>query len=194
MSEVTRILSAIEQGDPRAAEQLLPLVYDELRRLAAQKLARETPGKRCKRRLSFMRRISAWSAVRRRRRRRRGTAAGHFFAAAAEAMRRILVDQARHKRTAKAGGDRQRIGLSDIESPVPEPDVDLLALHDALDKLEAADKRKAELVKLRFFVGLTIEEAAHALGVSISTATNDWAYARCWLRLEVLGVRDLKAT
>ena len=104
------------------------------------------------------------------------------------------MDQARHKLTVKAGGDRQRIELNDIEPTTPEPDVDLLALHDALDKLEAADKRKAELVKLRFFVGLTIEEAAHALGVSISTATNDWAYARCWLRLEVLGVRDLKAT
>ena len=99
-----------------------------------------------------------------------------------------------HKQTAKAGGDRRRIDINDIEPAVKEPDVDLLALHDALDRLEAADKRKADLVKLRFFVGLTIEEAAHALGVSISTATTDWAYARCWLRLEVLGVGDLKAT
>ncbi len=194
MSEVTRILSAIEQGDPKAAEQLLPLVYDELRRLAAQKIARETPGQTLQATAlvheAYLRLVGspseamapAWNSR------------GHFFAASAEAMRRILVDQARHKRTAKAGGDRERIGLSDIESPVPEPDVDLLALHDALAKLEASDKRKAELVKLRFFVGLTIEEAAHALGVSISTATNDWAYARCWLRLEVLGVRDLNAT
>jgi RNA polymerase sigma factor (TIGR02999 family) len=194
MSEVTRILSAIEQGDPKAAEQLLPLVYDELRRLAAQKLARESPGQTLQATAlvheAYLRLVGspteamapAWNSR------------GHFFAAAAEAMRRILVDQARHKRTVKAGGDRERIGLSDIESPAPEPDIDLLALHDALDKLEAADKRKAELVKLRFFVGLTIEEAANALGVSISTATNDWAYARCWLRLEVLGVRDLEAT
>jgi RNA polymerase sigma factor (TIGR02999 family) len=194
MSEVTRILSAIEKGDPKAAEQLLPLVYGELRRLAAQKLAREMPGQTLQATAlvheAYLRLVGspedalspAWNSR------------GHFFAAAAEAMRRILVDQARHKRTAKAGGDRHRIEFSNIEPPVPEPNVDLLALHDALDRLEAADKRKADLVKLRFFVGLTIEEAAHALGVSISTATNDWAYARSWLRLEVLGVRDLKAT
>jgi RNA polymerase sigma factor (TIGR02999 family) len=119
---------------------------------------------------------------------------GHFFAAAAEAMRRILVDQARHKHSIKAGGDRRRIELSAIEPAVPETDAQLLALHDAIDRLEAADKRRAELVKLRFFVGLTVEEAAHLLGVSISTATADWAYARAWLRLEVLGVGDLKAT
>ncbi len=119
---------------------------------------------------------------------------GHFFAAAAEAMRRILVDRARHKQTVKAGGDRQRIEMSDVEPAAPEPDVELLAVHDALDRLEATDKRKADLVKLRFFVGLTIEEAAQALGISVSTATTDWAYARCWLRLEVLGVGDLKLT
>lgn len=191
MSDVTRILSSIEQGDAGAASQLLPLVYDELRKLAAQRMAHEKPGQTLDAtglvHEAYLRLVGdepkkPWDGR------------AHFFAAAAEAMRRILVDQARHKRTAKAGGDRERIGLSDIESPAPEPDVDLLALHDALDKLEAADKRKAELVKLRFFVGLTIEEAAQALGVSISTATNDWAYARCWLRLEVLGVRDLKAT
>jgi RNA polymerase sigma factor (TIGR02999 family) len=195
MSEVTRILSAIEQGDSRAAEQLLPLVYDELRRLAAQKLARESPGQTLQATAlvheAYLRLVgssseastSAWNSR------------GHFFAAAAEAMRRILVEQARHKQTVKAGGDRQRIELTNnIEPAVPEPDVDLLALHDALDRLEAADKRKAELVKLRFFVGLTIEEAAQALDISVSTATTDWAYARCWLRLEVLGVRDLKAT
>ena len=194
MSEVTRILSAIEQGDPRAAEQLLPLVYDELRRLAAQKLARESPGQTLQATAlvheAYLRLVGSPSEASA----QSWNSRGHFFAAAAEAMRRILVDQARHKLTAKAGGDRERLGLSDIESPAPEPDVDVLALHDALDRLEAADKRKAELVKLRFFVGLTNEEAAQALGVSISTATNDWAYARCWLRLEVLGVRDLKAT
>jgi RNA polymerase sigma factor (TIGR02999 family) len=195
MSEVTRILSAIEQGDPRAAEQLLPLVYDELRRLAAQKLAREMPGQTLQATAlvheAYLRLVGSSSEA--------STPAwnsrGHFFAAAAEAMRRILVEQARHKQTVKAGGDRQRIELTNnIEPAVPEPDVDLLALHEALDRLETADKRKAELVKLRFFVGLTIEEAAQALGVSVSTATTDWAYARCWLRLEVLGVRDLKAT
>jgi RNA polymerase sigma factor (TIGR02999 family) len=195
MSEVTRILSAIEQGDPNAAEQLLPLVYDELRRLAAQKLARESPGQTLQATAlvheAYLRLVGGpseastpvWSGR------------GHFFAAAAEAMRRILVDQARHKRTVKAGGDRQRIELTNnIDPAVPETDAQLLAVHDALDRLEAADKRKADLVKLRFFVGLTIEEAAQALGISVSTATTDWAYARCWLRLEVLGVQDLKAT
>ena len=194
MSEVTRILSAIEQGDPRAAEQLLPLVYDELRRLAAQKLARETPGQT----------LQATALVHEAYLRLVGRSAGGN-GAGVEQPRALLrrgrrSDAAdtrgpgRHKQTAKAGGDRRRIEMSDIEPAVPEPDVDLLALHDALDRLEAADKRKADLVKLRFFVGLTIEEAAQALGVSISTATTDWAYARCWLRLEVLGVGDLKAT
>jgi RNA polymerase sigma factor (TIGR02999 family) len=194
MSEVTRILSAIEQGDPRAADQLLPLVYDELRRLAARKLARETPGQTLQATAlvheAYLRLVGDPSEAAA----PEWNSRGHFFAAAAEAMRRILVDQARHKQTAKAGGDRRRIELNDIEPAAKEPDVDLLALHDALDRLEAADKRKADLVKLRFFVGLTIEEAAHALGVSISTATTDWAYARCWLRLEVLGVGDLKET
>jgi RNA polymerase sigma factor (TIGR02999 family) len=110
---------------------------------------------------------------------------GHFFAAAAEAMRRILVERARHKRSLKAGGDRRRLELTDIEPAIAEPAVDLLALHEALEKLEQQDKRKAELVKLRFFAGLTIAQAAQALGVSPSTADNDWAYARCWLRLEM---------
>ena len=122
---------------------------------------------------------------------------GHFFAAAAEAMRRILVDQARHKQTAKAGGDRRRIELNDIEPAVKEPDVDLLALHEALDRLgKPPTKPQGRSRQASFLrVGLTIEEVdAHALGVSISTATTDWAYARCWLRLEVLGVGDWKET
>jgi RNA polymerase sigma factor (TIGR02999 family) len=194
MSEVTRILSAIDRGDPKAAEQLLPLVYDELRQLAAQKLAREMPGHTLQATAlvheAYLRLVGSPSAASA----PSWNSRGHFFAAAAEAMRRILVDQARHKRTVKAGGDLHRSELTDVAPAVPEPDVDLLALHDALDRLEAADKRKAELVKLRFFVGLTIEEAAQALGVSVSTATNDWAYARCWLRLEVMGVRDLEQT
>ena len=141
-----------------------------------------------------MRRICVWSAVRRRQRRPRGTAAGTSSPQPRKRCGESSLTRRAHKRTVKAGGDRDRIELTNIEPAVPEPDVDLLALHDALDKLEIADKRKADLVKLRFFVGLTIEEAAQALGVSISTATNDWAYARCWLRLEVLGVRDLKPT
>src|SRR5262249_36912432 len=112
---------------------------------------------------------------------------GHFFAAAAEAMRRILVERARHKRSLKAGGDRQRLELTEINPAVAGPNFDLLALNEVLEKLELQDKRKADLVKLRFFAGLTIEEAAHALGVSTTTAENDWAYARCWLRLEMDG-------
>jgi RNA polymerase sigma factor (TIGR02999 family) len=189
MSEVTRILSAIDQGDPHAAEQLLPLVYDELRRLAAQKIARETPGQSLQATAlvheAYLRlvgngdgsapRESYWNSR------------GHFFAAAAEAMRRILVERARHKKSLKAGGDWQRQDLADIEAHVPEPSVDLLALNDALSKLEDHDRRKAELVKLRFFAGMTIEEAAQALGISTSTADNDWAYARCWLRVEMEG-------
>jgi RNA polymerase sigma factor (TIGR02999 family) len=185
MNDVTRILTAIEQGDPKAAEQLLPLVYEELRRLAARKLARETPGQTLQATAlvheAYLRLVgsptedsgASWNSR------------GHFFAAAAEAMRRILVERARHKRALKSGGNRRRLELADIEPAVAESGVDLLALHDAIDKLEVVDKRKADLVKLRFFVGLTIEEAARALGISTSTADNDWAYARCWLRLEV---------
>jgi RNA polymerase sigma factor (TIGR02999 family) len=187
MTEVTRILSAIEQGDPRAAEQLLPLVYDELRRLARQKLARETPGQTLQATAlvheAYVRLVES---------ERRGSSPswnsrGHFFGAAAEAMRRILVERARHKGSLKAGGERHRQELADIEPAVAEPGIDLLALNEALEKLEIADKRRAELVKLRFFVGLTIEEAAQALGISTTTADNDWAYARCWLRLEIDG-------
>jgi RNA polymerase sigma factor (TIGR02999 family) len=184
MSETTRILSAIEQGDPHAAEQLLPLVYEELRRLAAHKLAQEAPGHTLDAtalvheaylRLVDVEQAQHWSSR------------GHFFAAAAEAMRRILVERARHKRTLKAGGDRRRLDLDEVAPAVPALDDDLLALNEALDKLEGQDRRKAELVKLRFFAGLSNEEAARVLGVSPSTADNDWAYARCWLRLEIDG-------
>jgi RNA polymerase sigma factor (TIGR02999 family) len=187
MSEVTRILSAIEQGDPKASEQLLPLVYEELRQLAAWKLARESPGQTLQATAlvheAYLRLVGSpsdspapsWNSR------------GHFFGAAAEAMRRVLVERARHKRAQKAGGEWHRRDLADIEPAIVEPGVDLLALHEALDKLEAADKRKAEVVKLRFFVGLTIEEVAQALGISTTTADNDWAYARCWLRLEMGG-------
>lgn len=190
MSEVTRILSAIEQGDPRAAEQLLPLVYHELRQLAAQKLAREMPGQTLQATAlvheAYLRLVGgpsdasspSWNSR------------GHFFAAAAEAMRRILVERARHKRALKAGGSLHRRDLAEIEPAIAESGVDLLALHVALEKLEATDKRKADVVKLRFFVGLTVEEAAQALGISTSTADNDWAYARCWLRLEVGGAHE----
>jgi RNA polymerase sigma factor (TIGR02999 family) len=184
MSDVTGILSAIEQGDPSAAEQLLPLVYDELRRLAAQKLAQEKPGKILEAtalvheaylRLVDTEKAQPWSSR------------GHCCAAAAEAMRRLLVERARHKRSLKAGGDRRQQDLTEIEPAVEEPDLDLLALNEALEKLETQDKRKADLVKLRFFTGLTIEEAAQVLDVATSTADKDWAYARCWLRLEMGG-------
>ncbi len=183
MSEVTRILSAIEQGDAHAAEQLLPLVYDELRRLAAQKLAQETPGQTLQATAlvheAYVRLVNAdaakdWDGRR------------HFFAAAAEAMRRILIDRARHKQTKKAGGGRRRLDLDDIEPALAEENGDrLLALDEAIRQFEAEDPRKAELVKLRFFAGLTAEQAAAALGVSISTAEKDWAYARSWLRVAI---------
>jgi RNA polymerase sigma factor (TIGR02999 family) len=176
-------LAASLQGDPSAAEQLLPLVYDELRQLAAQKLALERPGQTLQAtalvheaylRLVGGEETQSWEGRR------------HFFAAAAEAMRRILIDRARQKRTRKAGGGRSRLDLDDVE-PVREKENGdrLLALDDALRQLEAEDPRKAELVKLRFFAGLTAEQAAAALGVSTSTAEKDWAYARSWLRVAI---------
>jgi RNA polymerase sigma factor (TIGR02999 family) len=182
MHEVTQILSAIEHGDPRAAEQLLPLVYDALRRLAAQKMVQESSGQTLQAtalvhevylRLVASEKGQHWDSR------------GHFFAAAAEAMRRILIESARHKQTQKLGGDWHRIELADVEPAAKKPTTDVLALNEALEKLEAKDPRKATLIKLRYFAGLTIEEAAHALGVSTSTADNDWAYAKSWLRLEM---------
>jgi RNA polymerase sigma factor (TIGR02999 family) len=183
MTDVTRILSAIERGDPQAAAQLLPLVYDELRQLAAQRLAQEKPGQTLQAtalvheayvRLVGGEQTQDWDGRR------------HFFAAAAEAMRRILIDRARHKQTRKAGGGRRRLDLDDLEPALEEANGDrLLALDEALGQLEAEDPRKAELVKLRFFAGLTAEQAAAALGISTSTAEKDWAYARSWLRVAI---------
>ncbi len=184
MSDVTRILSAIEQGDPHAADKLLPLVYDELRKLAAHRLSQEKPGQTLQAtalvheaylRLVDAEKVQHWDSR------------GHFFAAAAEALRRILVERARHKRSLKAGGGRQRVELPETGLAMEEPAENVLALHEALEKLESKDKRKADLVKLRFFAGLTTEEAAKVLGISASTADNDWAYARSWLRLEIRG-------
>jgi RNA polymerase sigma factor (TIGR02999 family) len=178
MSDVTQILSAIEQGDPSAADKLLPLIYEELRKLAAQKMALEHPGQTLQATAlaheAYIRLVDTEQA-------QHWNSRGHLFAAAAEAMRRILVEQARHKRTAKAGGEFQQISLSAIEPLLSKPGVDLLELNDALDKLAAKDARKAELVKLRFFAGLTIDQAAEALGISPSTADADWAYAKSWL-------------
>jgi RNA polymerase sigma factor (TIGR02999 family) len=187
MTEVTRILSTIEQGDPHAAEQLLPLVYNELRKLAAQKLAQEEPGQTLQATAlvheAYLRLVNVEQA-------QHWNSRGHFFAAAAEAMRRILIERARHKQSLKAGGDRRRLDLADIEPALAGPNVDLLALNEALEQLQREDQRKAELVKLRFFAGLSIEQAAQILGISTSTADNDWAYARCWLRLAIEGQPD----
>ncbi len=180
MNEVTYILNAIEQGNLQAADALLPLVYAELRRLAAVKLDQEKPGQTLQATAlvheAYLRLVGKADE-------RRWQSRGHFFAAAAEAMRRILIEKARHKKSQKAGGGRRRVELADVEPASAAPDEDLLALDEALDRLAAKHPRKAELVKLRFFAGLTNEQAAQALGISTSTADNDWAYARSWLRL-----------
>ena len=182
MSDVTRILSQIEQGDPEAAEQLLPLVYDELRKLAAQKMAQEKPGQTLQAtalvheayiRLVDVEKAQHWNSR------------GHFFAAAAEAMRRILIGHARHRRSQKAGGHHQRLDLSDVDPEIQGPQLDLIALDEALERLAARDPRAAALVKLRFFAGLTVPQAADAIGVSVATAENDWSYAKSWLRLDL---------
>jgi RNA polymerase sigma factor (TIGR02999 family) len=182
MSDVTQILHAIEAGDPKAAAELLPLVYDELRKLAAARLAEEKPGQTLQATAlvheAYVRLVGGDQPQNWRGR-------GHFFAAAAEAMRRILIDHARHKQTLKAGGGRRRLDLDDIDPALGEGDDRLLVLDEALRQLEAEDPRKAELVKLRFFAGLTAEEAAAVLGVSTSTAEKDWAYARSWLRVAI---------
>jgi len=178
VSQVTRILSAIEQGDPHAASQLLPLVYDELRKLAAQRLAQEKPGQTLQAtalvheaylRLVDVDQVQRWDSR------------GHFFAAAAEAMRRILVDQARRKASSKRGGQHQRIDLPELAERSSESQVDLLALDEALQALEQQQPDKAEIVKLRFFAGCSLEETAQALGISRATAQRNWAYARAWL-------------
>src|SRR6266849_10606988 len=177
MSEVTRILSAIEHGDPHAASELLPLVYAELRKLAGQKMAKEAPGQTLQAtdlvhaaylRLVDVEKTQHWNSR------------GHFFAAAAEAMRRILIDHARRKRRPKHGGDRQRLELNEALS-VNDPHEDLLALDEALGKLAAQEPVKAELVKLRYFAGLSLEEAAACLSISPATAKRYWVVARAWL-------------
>ncbi len=182
MSDVTRILSQIEEGDAGAAEQLLPLVYDELRKLAAQKMAQEKPGQTLQAtalvheayiRLVDVEKAQHWDSR------------GHFFAAAAEAMRRILVDQARRKGSERQGGGLKRHPLEHVQIAAPEPSLDVVAIHEALARFEQIDKLKADLVKLRYFVGLTIPQAAEALGVSSASADRYWAYARAWLHAEL---------
>ena len=184
MNDVTRILSAVEHGDPAAAEQLLPLVYDELRRLAAQRLAREKPGQTLQATAlvheAYLRLVGpqgpGWNGR------------GHFFAAAAEAMRRILVERARRKRRRKHGGGRscQDSNLDDLAGPETRDPLEVLAVHEALDQLAKKAPRKAELVKLRYFLGCTMAEAAQVLGIAQATAEEDWTYSKAWLRRQWL--------
>lgn len=184
LADVTQILSAVEEGDARAAEQLLPLVYEELRKLAAAKITQERPGQTLQATAlvheAYLRLVGKdggghWDSR------------GHFFAAAAEAMRRILVEQARRKSGPQAGGGYQRVELSLVSPESPGSQLDMLALSDSIDRLQGEDPRAAELVKLRFFAGLTRQQAADFLGVSVATVDNDWAYAKGWLRVELAG-------
>jgi RNA polymerase sigma factor (TIGR02999 family) len=189
MNDITRILASIEQGEPGSAEALTPLVYEELRRLAAQRLAREAPGQTLQAtalvheaylRLVDQDRVQHWNSR------------GHFFAAAAEAMRRIVVEHARRKKTEKHGGRHVRHALDDVQvaAAVESPTEDILALDEALTRLAAEDPAKAELVKLRYFAGLSVEEAAGVLGISRATADRYWSYARVWLYSELTHGED----
>ncbi len=181
MSDVTQILNAIQQGDPKAAGELLPLVYDELRKLAACKMASEAPGQTLQATAlvheAWLRltggQEQAWDSR------------AHFFGAAAEAMRRILIENARRKKALRHGAGQARLDLQELEIAAPAPDDQMLAIDDALNKLAVLDKEKAELVKLRFFVGMTVEEAASVLRISEATAKRWWVYARAWLYAEV---------
>src|SRR5207253_2749917 len=180
MTDVKRILDAIGQGDPKAVDQLLPLVYQELRKVAAYKMAGEPPGQTLQPTAlvheAWLKLVGQGD--------RKWQDRNHFFAASAEAMRRILVDNARRKRTQRHGGGHQRVEMDDIKLAVENDDL-LLAVNDALEKLAVADKQKAELVKLRYFVGMTIEEAAQVLAISEPMAKRHWAYARAWLSEEI---------
>jgi RNA polymerase sigma factor (TIGR02999 family) len=183
MSEVTQLLQAVEDGDALAAERLLPIVYHELRKLAAHKLAREKPGQTLEATALvhevYLRLVGASAP-------QRWESRGHFFAAAAEAMRRILVESARRKQTLKRGGDCIRVDLPPDEFPheIQADPLELLAVHESLERLAAKSSRTAELVKLRYFLGCTLEEAAEVLGIAHATAEQEWTYARAWLRRE----------
>jgi RNA polymerase sigma factor (TIGR02999 family) len=182
MSDVTTILSAIQRGDPHAAEQLLPLVYNELRKLASHKLAQERPGQTLEATAlvheAYLRLVGGGDG-------KHWDGRGHFFSAAAEAMRRILIDQARRKQSARAGGGRKRQAFDSLTIAAPEAPRDLLALDEALERFEKVDRLKAEVVKLRYFAGLTISQAAEVLGIATNTADRYWAYARAWLHAEL---------
>jgi len=183
MSDVTRIINAIEQGDPRATEQLLPLVYDELRLLAAQKMSQEPPGQTLQATAlvheAYLRLAGAED--------RTWDNKGHFFKAAAEAMRRILIENARRKKSPKHGGDRRKMDLDESVLVVGDavPAENMIALDEALEKLSKRDKVKADVVKLRYFAGLTSEQAAGILRISPTTAKRYWAYSRAWLLREI---------
>ncbi len=182
MADVTQILSRIEHGDPEAAEQLLPLVYDELRKLAAAKLANEKPGQTLQATAlvhdAYIRLVDVQQA-------QQWDSRGHFFAAAAEAMRRILVESARRKARLKHGGGFQRQAVDDIEEPAAVDGLDLIAINDALDELEKTDSIAASLVKLRYFAGMSVEQTAQTLGMSARTGYYTWDYARSWLRCQL---------
>jgi RNA polymerase sigma factor (TIGR02999 family) len=186
MTDVTRILFAIEHGDPHAAEQLLPLVYEELRQLAAQKLAQEKPGQTLQATAlvheAYVRLVGSGDAAGRE---QRWDSRGHFFAAAAEAMRRILIDRAREKRSDKRGGTRKRLDVDAIDLTATASPDQLLAVDEALAKLAREDRAAAQLVELRYFAGLTVAEAGKALGISTATAYRHWNYARAWLHAEL---------
>jgi RNA polymerase sigma factor (TIGR02999 family) len=182
MSDVTRLLSAIEQGDPHAAAQLLPLVYDELRKLAAQKMAQEVPGQTLQAtglvHEAYLRLVDVEQA-------QHWNGRGHFFAAAAEAMRRILIDRAREKLAVKRGGGRKRVPLEEVDPPAGTPPEDLLALDEALEQLTRLDATAGQLVKLRYFAGLSVEQAAATLNLSTATAYRHWTFARAWLHRQL---------
>jgi RNA polymerase sigma factor (TIGR02999 family) len=182
MSDVTQLLNAIEAGEAKAAEQLLPLVYEELRKLAAAKMARERPGQTLQAtalvheawlRLVGSEEQNAWNSR------------GHFFGAAAEAMRRILVDRARQKGRVRHGGELERVDLEHVNLATEDNDATVLAIHEALEKLAFESPQKADIVKLRYFTGLQNQEIAKALGISLSTVERSWAYARSWLHREL---------
>ena len=186
MSDVTRILTAIEQGDPQAADRLLPLVYEELRKLAAHRMANEAAAQTLQPTALVH---EAWLRLVGNQNPKFANRA-HFFAVAAEAMRRILIDNARRKRALRHGGGQQRVDLDKVDLSSVSADDQLLAVNDALDKLAAQSKSEAELVKLRYFVGMTLEEAADALGISARTADTYWAHARAWLFHELKGQKS----
>jgi RNA polymerase sigma factor (TIGR02999 family) len=181
VSDVTHILRAIESGEPKAADELLPLVYDELRKLAAHRMSHEPPGNTLQPTAlvheAWLRLVASDQQTWQNR--------GHFFGAAAEAMRRILIESARRKRALRHGGNQQRLDIDKLEIAAPTPDEELLAISDALEKFSTLDEDKAKLVKLRYFAGLTIEEAAPILGISRATAKRWWTYARAWLYQQV---------